>query len=402
MESSVKYRVSFLDLPPELLDEVCSDISLAEHRSLRLACRYLYSGTMHSYYTKALRITKTTLRPKSLKRLEWIVADAGRAAYVRELHFVDVLRLKIRREKLWYFNEPCRAVVPQYASQRLQNAVRGLPNCDSFSFLHIERISSSARSYDAPSIAAALGIILAALADSGRKIRELRFDTAGELYSALMPFIKMDPVGSPCAPDLWSNLESLNLGVVGPEGTLPAVNFPLHILPCAANLRKLTLHLNYNNHVEGVPELLELLFTTTYPFRLESLVLYRTDGIGSESLSRFLHTHSQTLRQIRFSSVGLSHGSWMPILESLAIPRGFPALRDLCLDGLFQTGPGNTGILDFSKAMQDQPEDATGGHQVKLAHNTRDRHSWAEESICYAGPRMDIALRRIADGAVVD
>jgi hypothetical protein len=52
--------------------------------------------------------------------------------------------------------------------------------------------------------------------------------------------------------------------------------------------------------------------------------------------------------------------------------------------------------------VQDQPEDATGGDQVKLTHNTREWHSWAEESICYAGPRMNIALRRIADSAVVD
>jgi hypothetical protein len=215
-------------------------------------------GTVHSYYTKALRVTKTDLRSKSLAHLEWIAADAGRAAYVRELHVVGLPRHEHRPDGLWDFGEWCQPVLPQPASQRLQNAVRDLYNSDSFSFLHTEYC---ARSYDTPSIAAALAIVLPAVADSGRKIKEFRFETNDESSRALTPFIKMNPVKFPYSPDLWSNLEYLNLGVVWPSDKPPTINFRLHILPHAASLRKLALDFNCENRVEGVPELLESLLT---------------------------------------------------------------------------------------------------------------------------------------------
>jgi hypothetical protein len=280
--------------------------------------------------------------------------------------------------------------------------VRRLSNCDSFWFEHTDPVSDWHRPCDRPPIADALAIILPALADCGRKIREFQFDTQGESYEELKPFIKMNPVaGAMGSPELWSKLEYLSLGVVWPKSRLPAINFPLHILPYAANLRELTLHLNCEDRVEGIPELLESLFTSTYPFRLESLVLYRTHGIASESLTTFLRTHSETLREIRFNRVTLIHGSWIPIFESLATPRGFPALRAICLAELFQPGLRGLGCLDFSKAVQDQPEDGISGDQVRLAYDTIEWHCWPEESVCYAGPRMDIAFRRIADGAVL-
>ncbi|KAJ0422035.1 hypothetical protein BJY00DRAFT_311437 [Aspergillus carlsbadensis] len=83
--SPAEHTVSILELPPELLDEICSYISVEEHGFLRLACRYLYLGMKHSYYTNALTIVKTDLSTKSLRCLEWIISDEFRASFVKEL-----------------------------------------------------------------------------------------------------------------------------------------------------------------------------------------------------------------------------------------------------------------------------------------------------------------------------
>jgi hypothetical protein len=171
------------------------------------------------------------------------------------------------------------------------------------------------------------------------------------------------------------------------------------ILPALADCGRKIRGFQFDTQGESYEELKPLIKTN--PFRLESLVLYRTHGIASESLTTFLRTHSETLREIRFNRVTLIHGSWIPVFKSLATPRGFPALRDICLAELFQPGPRSLGCLDLSKAVQDQSEDGISGDQVRLAHGTAEWHCWPQESICYAGPRMDIAFRRIADGAVL-
>ncbi|KAJ0422034.1 hypothetical protein BJY00DRAFT_311436 [Aspergillus carlsbadensis] len=387
---------SVLDLPSELLNKICSYLTADDHGSARRACGDLFLRTTHSYYTIAFGMIKTDLSLGSLQRLDRLSKNKDKAPYVRTLWITCPNSEDKYVEMLWTFYRDGRLVLPQPGTKWLQDIVRRLTNCVSFWFSHDKRDQSV---WSHPTIADTVSIILPTLADVKRRVKEFKFSSNHQEGRNLHPFIELDPVPHAGSPEIWSELESLWLGIDKLRGQISPIQFGLRLLPHAPKLRRIILRFDRYSRMSETVELMDCLLTGTFPFRLETLVLEDIFGIEEASLGTFLRSHSQTLRDLRLTSIYLDRGHWSAIFKSLATRGTFPALTAIQLDSLSE-GSLKSQDVKFHRLFKNPRVDRARGTQIECSEEETDE--WmprVTHCVLYSGPRMDLALKRIANGA---
>ncbi|KAL2831640.1 hypothetical protein BJY01DRAFT_254184 [Aspergillus pseudoustus] len=392
------------DLPAELLEDICLYLDLASLASFRLACRRIYLATTNCNYKLAFNVTSTDLSLRSLDRLDWIIRDEFKAPHVKTLlvtpYNQDHRRTGRHAPVPWAFDAYGQLMLPQAGSRWLQEIIWRLPNCQSFWFSQSSEAGGGNRRIHRPTIADAVATILPALADVKRKVKEFHFVSNDQSHYDLTPILKLGPVGHAGCPEIWSDLQSLCIECNKLLDRVPATEFGLRIPPYAPKLRDLSLTFDRYMNSERVPDVIHGLFASEFPFRLESLTLQNASCIDGALLARFLLRHSTTLRNLLLSGIHLTRGPWLTILESLGARNRFPRLESIRFDRLSE-GVTECQHLDFARVLQDPVVNQAAKTEIECFAVTAWQRGQVYDCVSYSGPKMHVALKKIAHTAVL-
>lgn len=187
---------------------------------------------------------------------------------------------------------------------------------------------------------------------------------------------------------VWGNVQHTSIGFA-------SVNHPLQrqvFVDYAIKPRSLVLDAHFG--AEG-QTLTNWLLCTRPLLHLERLCLTRSHArtrvpIHPDHLRTLLSLHSPTLQELELSWLTGRVGEWIPILKFLAATE-FPKLNYVLFKFL---GESQAQIVQFPGLAEDPTVDGFPEEKIVV----RSYHIPAD-SVSYRGPKMRIALQKIADSA---
>ncbi|KAL4953447.1 hypothetical protein BDW69DRAFT_200180 [Aspergillus filifer] len=387
-------------LPPELLLEINECLDASALCSLRLSCKFHCACTLHHFGKTYLNTIQSDLSLLSLQRMEYLTRNPRLCPYVHSLDIIGGNRDTLGIGLSW--KRPAsglRLFLAQKPFQRLQNIILRLENCRSFR-LH----KHSWGSWTGPlSPFHGITIILSIVAGLERPLRELSilFKPLTSLCytgigQAMMTISRVDKalLQDPKLIAACSTLEKFTFRQA--VNTPDSVDFVMQIIQHATRLQRLSIDADCANFSDI---LMSRLYSdqTVRALKLRELRLKDIRAGSSEALNDFIASFKHSLTSISLAGIHLSSGTWPSLLRALA--------EFLPTRTQFSTLYAG-GWICFLLMRQDPliPShvhiviDPARGIKVPFSVSLLCG-SWGISRLTYSGPRADIALNALADGA---
>lgn len=388
-----------VDLPPELLDGIASCLCKDYLLGFRQSCKKIYQHTTVAFARCFFHIIQTDLSLKSLQRLEAIAADGRFAHHVHSLLVKGRHHNHIGRGIEWK-RDMHGYLLPQPAIDRVCDIVRSFPKCASF---HFEICGEYCGNVLGPlDIPEALHIILTIVIDQNRPLKCLEIYPVCCQNPVPIPHYTdigthtMATVQTPELKELASSLQSFTFGYQLCPGIHVPTPFAFRLMECAPKLRRLNLD---GQGLHGLSNFIDETVARNFDFQLEDLSLAGSSFLAYQDLHTFLRLHCRNLKALRFRDIGFANEGWFAMLNYLAT--GFTNLNCIELVRLFQPCKEQIVWVEFSGVIQDPIVDTASGNKIQYQHHQGVRRGAPRVlTVSYDGPRMDVALQKIAASAI--
>ncbi|KAL3473952.1 hypothetical protein BJX99DRAFT_260799 [Aspergillus californicus] len=383
-----------LDLPPELLDIIASFVYPYDVRPLRQTCRYIYSCTSRCFARTELDIIRTDLSFRSLLRLEDIARHKGFAPYVNTLVIENEYGNDIGQGIAWEWDAFGNLDLQQAGVHRVQAILQSFKNCRSFQFARYRSCEDN-KTPEPLALGEAINMTLTIAVNLKRQIKAFdMFDiwsrsAEPDAECRDLKGLTMMPTEWPEFMDVWPTVSSLVLSYQAGSPSGVPVSLALNLLQHAPKLRRLHVDSAWST---GGASIMDYLLSTKLGFELEELHLGTAASVRGDDLQTFLSEHRRTLRTLIFDELNLQPGNWIPTLCSMTT--GFPKLSSVNFTDISEGLPRDTHWVDYPELAK-----SLGTKIISRLHDLdRSSRVW---SVFYRGPKMEIALQKMADSATI-
>ncbi|KAL2820214.1 hypothetical protein BDW59DRAFT_174558 [Aspergillus cavernicola] len=358
--------------------------------SFRLTCKSLYDCTLPQFCKIYPETVKIDLSLASLRRLDTLSQNLRPCPHVRSLYINGMDEDILGSEIKWERHASGLIVTPQRSTQRWQDTLLRLVNCQSFRLCkHFTPDCSSPPNILTP--CDIITILLSIIAAIERPLRELSIlfkppnCSGGNLIN--MSRVDKGLVREPKFITTCSSLEALTFRYS--MDTEDTVDFVTQLIQHATRLQRLRIDADYGNHLTT---LLSRFYSTQLTLRLRELTLETAHVGSSHAFNRFLASFKQSLAKISFAATHLDSGKWASFLQTLS---KFPSLTEI---STYMLGQAGFQRVHFPAVLQDPIIDPVLG--TKFSYTVKKLQQGQRTlMVAYSGRSMDIALQKLADFA---
>ena len=403
--SSTDQAFRLLDLPSELLDGIASFQSKETLLDFRQTSKHIHRHTNVAFARCCFHTIQTDLSFASLRRLEQVAKNERYAQHVQSLLVKGRRHNHFGQGLKWGRDDQGHLLHRQPAVDRVRGILRSFPKCASFQFEKL--LEDGDRVPEPLALGDVVNMILAIVVDLKRPLKGFEIhplsspdlshpNTRGtDLDARTMAMVETSEF-----INLSSALQSFALGHQAGAGIHVATKFGIHLMQGAPKLRHLSLD---GDHVARGMDIITRMMTAKLDFQLEDLSLAMATGLDGESFRTFLTLHCRNLKSLQLRYLDMEYEGWVPTIKHLATA-GFTKLRSVELDRLSDSWKKDTLLVEFTGVKQDPIVDGWGETAKKIRYE-QFRHvlGGARRVFCvsYDGPRMDVALQKIAASAKI-
>ncbi|KAL4959005.1 uncharacterized protein BDV14DRAFT_207163 [Aspergillus stella-maris] len=371
------------ELPPELLLEIRQYLDVSTLCSLRVTCKFLYACTLHQFGKTYLKTIQSDLSLSSLQRLEGLTRNPRLCPYVHSLDITggnsDILGIGLEWER------PALGLplsTPQKSIQRLRDIISRLEKCQSF-HLHKRNWVPSTSPLNPFDV---ITIILRTLSFLFKPSTSMCLGGPGQ-GTENMSRVDKALLQDPRLITAHSTLEKLTFRQA--VDTPDTVDFMMRIIQDAPLLQLLSIDADC---ADASYILMSRLYSNqrVRALKLRDLRLKGIRAGSSEALTNFIASFKYSLTSISLAGIHLTSGSTPSILRALA--KFPPTLTQ------FSTLPTGGWRYSSTSSPVHIVIDPVRGITIPFSIDLLCPRVGIFR-LTYSGPRKDIALNALADGA---
>jgi len=396
----------FIDLPGELIENICQNLDSASLCFLRLVCKALDDKCFQSWAKQCFTTVRTDFSSDSLERLEAIASTEVVRQQVQTLFIQSTYRGDFGAKLPWFRNEDGHLLNSQPSTHALRIILcQRLPNCRSF-YIHGPNDEANERINITTTEMTTL--ILNLIAETGLNIRSFSVDLKGDhpsstshgsgwlsgprLQSSLIRHGERFREG-------WAYLRSLHLHIDIKSET---ARWTCDLVQLAPNLKSLSLTFDYAEE-EACRKTISLNLPPLQELCLRSA--YLTEKV----LLRFLDSSRLSLQALKLRFIHLdasldAGGTWGSVLQGLS--EDFAQLKSISLFGIHRIRsiiemPGSSperSRVFFTPLAQDARIPNTQGEHFDLTMK-KIRQKPRVIGVSYQGNHMREALTMLEESA---
>lgn len=383
--------VGITNLPPEMIELIASFMYIKELAPFRRSCKYICDSSFTSFRSSNFQSVTTDLSVNSLARIEKIAGDGRFAGYVEEM-VVDMQNLaENTRGFEWIQEFFASGDHPQV--QQLRRTLQSWHRCRSFRLNRRQKENDKCPEYT-------LGVVICMIDflvhDLQRYVKEYTLVDLSGWDLELEPDHKTLTVPGRRGPvwaNLWSSVESLRIEcrAEGDSFTGEFGMLALYQTFQSRALRRLSLNLC---HGDAASFMVNWAISTRLDCQLEQLDLWGAHQIDSKSLRDFLHQHRQSLRRLSLKELRVEAGGWRTTLDLMADELG--DLQSVALSDLTETSLPLAKYVDWATLIGNDIIDQQTRSTIQFYLDDTGLFPRVVLEVDYEGPRMDVALRKLA------